>query len=236
MSRPARDTFEKLHAQIVDCRLCPRLVAWRETVAREKRRAFRDETYWGRPLPGFGDRQARIVLVGLAPAAHGGNRTGRFFTGDRSGDFLFAGLHRAGLCNQPTSTHVDDGLTLDDVYIVAPVRCAPPDNKPTPEEFRNCSGYLDRELALLAGTTKVIVALGAHAWSSTLGHFARARDLTLPRPLPAFGHGAEANLEGAPRLLGCYHVSQQNTQTGRLTPAMFDAVIAEAKKAARGSP
>ena len=233
MARPARDSFAALHAQIVDCRRCPRLVAWRETVAREKRRAFRDETYWGRPLPGFGDRKARSVLVGRAPAAHGGNRTGRFFSGDRSGDFLFKGLYRAGLCNQPTSTHRDDGLTLFDVYIVAPVRCAPPDNKPTKEEFAHCSEFLDRELRLLK--PEVIVALGAHAWTSTLGHFAR-RGLGLPRPLPAFGHGAVAQVEGAPVMLGCYHVSQQNTQTGRLTEAMFDRVIEEAKRVARRSP
>ena len=219
------EDFDSLHREIIACRRCPRLVEWRERVAREKRRAFRDQTYWGKPLPGFGDRAASIVLVGLAPAAHGGNRTGRFFTGDRSGEFLFAGLHRLGLANQPTSEHRDDGLTLTDVYILAPVRCAPPDNKPTPDEFRNCSGFFDRELLLLR--PKVIVALGSHAWASTLGHFER-RGWTPPKPRPAFGHGKEARVEGAPVLLGCYHVSQQNTQTGRLTPAMFDSVMRRA--------
>lgn len=227
---PPRETFASLHSEIVVCRKCPRLVAWRELVAREKRKAYRDETYWGRPLPGFGDKKARIVIVGLAPAAHGGNRTGRFFTGDRSGDFLFAGLHRAGLANQPTSTHVDDGLTLKDVYIVAPVRCAPPDNAPTPDEFRNCSGYLDRELALLK--PKVIFALGAHAWESTLKHFERT-GRAVPKPRPKFAHGARAEVANAAVLIGCFHVSQQNTQTGRLTPTMFDEALQVAVRAAR---
>jgi uracil-DNA glycosylase family 4 len=227
----AAETFESLHAEIVACRRCPRLVRWREQVAKEKRRAFSHEEYWGRPLPGFGDLRARIVLVGLAPAAHGGNRTGRFFTGDRSGVFLFAGLHRLGLANQPTSTHRDDGLTLKDVYIVAPVRCAPPDNRPTPEEFRNCSGFFDRELALLR--PRVFVALGAHAWEAILLHLAR-RGVALPRPRPAFAHGVELLLPGAPPLIGCYHVSQQNTQTGRLTASMLDAVMARALVLAGG--
>ena len=229
---PVGETFESLHAEIIACRRCPRLVAWRERVAREKRRAFWEEEYWGRPLPGFGDRGARIVLVGLAPAAHGGNRTGRFFTGDKSGEFLFAGLHRLGLANQPTSRHRDDGLTLRDVYVTAPVRCAPPDNRPTPEEFRNCSGFFDRELALLR--PRVFVALGAHAWESILLHLAR-RGIAVPRPRPAFTHGAELLPPSTPALIGCYHVSQQNTQTGRLTPAMLDAVIQRALALARGN-
>lgn len=231
-ARKSAGDFDSLHRRIVRCRACPRLVAWREQVAKEKRRAYREETYWGRPLPGFGDRKARIILVGLAPAAHGGNRTGRFFTGDRSGDFLFASLYRLGLANQPTSVSREDGLTLKDVFIVAPVRCAPPDNEPTPEEFRTCSGFLDAELALVSKTMQVIVALGAHAWESTLGHFER-RGLAIPKPRPKFGHGAEARVEGAPLLLGSFHVSQQNTQTGRLTPAMFDAVIARAMEVRR---
>ena len=226
-----RSSFESLHAEIVACRRCPRLVAWREKVAREKRRAFIREEYWGRPLPGFGDRRARIILVGLAPAAHGGNRTGRFFTGDRSGDFLFAGLHRLGLANQPTSMRLDDGLALEDVYIVAPVRCAPPDNRPTPEEFRTCSNFFDRELSLLS-RARVFVALGAFAWEAILLHLAR-RGVALPRPRAVFAHGAELVTPDAPILLGCYHVSQQNTQTGRLTPAMFDAVIGRAAAIAR---
>jgi uracil-DNA glycosylase family 4 len=220
-----KSDFEWLHGEIVVCRRCPRLVAWREKVAREKRRAFRDEEYWGRPLPGFGDRGARIAVIGLAPAAHGGNRTGRFFTGDRSGDFLFERLHHLGLANQPTSESRDDGLELDDVYILAPIRCAPPGNKPTPDEFDNCSGFFDRELELLS--PKVIVALGAYAWNATLGHFDR-RGWKVPTPRPKFGHGEEVRVDEAPVLLGSYHVSQQNTQTGRLTPKMFDQVLKRA--------
>ena len=211
-----------LHAEIVACRACPRLVAWREKVAREKRRAYRDEVYWGRPITGLGDENARVVIVGLAPAAHGGNRTGRIFTGDRSGDFLFAALHRAGFANQPTSISRDDGLALRDVFIVAPVRCAPPDNKPLPEEFARCAHFLDREIALLPGA-KVFVALGAIAWKASLDHFAR-RGIALPSPRPAFGHGASVPI-GPLWLVGSYHVSQQNTQTGRLTPSMLDRVF-----------
>ncbi|MBX5482195.1 MAG: uracil-DNA glycosylase [Myxococcaceae bacterium] len=227
-----RDALARLHAEIITCRACPRLVAWREKVATEKRRAFRDQTYWGRPLPGFGDPKAKIVIIGLAPAAHGGNRTGRFFTGDRSGDFLFARLYRAGLANQPTSTSRDDGLTLHDVFITAPVRCAPPNNAPTPEEFRTCAHWLDRELALLR--PRVFLALGAHAWDSTLRHLERAGQ-RLPKPRPKFAQGAIARIGDAPLILGCFHVSQQNTQTGRLTPAMFDAVIRTALRLA-GEP
>jgi uracil-DNA glycosylase len=215
-----------LHAEIVECRLCPRLVAWREQVAREKRRMFRDQTYWGRPITGFGDTKARLVIVGLAPAAHGGNRTGRIFTGDRSGDFLFAALHRAGLANQPHSVSRDDGLALSGVYIVSPVRCAPPDNKPTPDEFARCSRWLDAELAFIRNA-RVYLALGAFAWQHTLGHLERRGKNTAPQP--KFGHGAVATI-GDSVIVGSYHVSQQNTQTGRLTEAMFDAVIDRAMR------
>ncbi|MBJ6762595.1 uracil-DNA glycosylase [Myxococcaceae bacterium JPH2] len=215
--------WERLHQDIVECRACPRLVEWREEVARVKRRAYRDWTYWGRPVPGFGDPRARLVLVGLAPAAHGANRTGRMFTGDRSGDFLFAGLHRAGFANQPTSEHRDDGLRLKDAFIVAAGRCAPPDNKPEPEELARCAPFMDRELALLPA--RVLLALGAIGWNAALVALART-GVVIPSPRPAFGHGAELPLPGGRTLVGCYHVSQQNTQTGRLTPAMFDAVMA----------
>jgi uracil-DNA glycosylase len=226
---PARDPLRALHAEIVGCRSCPRLVRYRERVSREKRRAFRDQEYWGRPITGFGDRLARIVIVGLAPAAHGGNRTGRIFTGDRSGDFLFAALHRAGIANQPHSVARDDGLSLSGVFIVAPVRCAPPDNKPTPDEFARCARFLDAEIALLPNA-RVFVALGAHAWRSTLSHLAR-RGRAIPRPRPEFGHGAVARI-GEETVVSSYHVSQQNTQTGKLTEAMFDAVIARALREA----
>jgi uracil-DNA glycosylase family 4 len=201
-------------------------VEWREQVAREKRRAYRDWTYWGRPVPGFGDPRAGLVVIGLAPAAHGANRTGRVFTGDRSGDFLFAGLYRAGFANQPLSQHREDGLRLKDAFITASARCAPPDNKPLPEELARCAPFLDRELALLPA--RVLLALGAIGWNATLGWLARA-GWPLPSPRPAFGHGAELALPGAPVLLGCYHVSQQNTQTGRLTPAMFDTILARVR-------
>ncbi|XXF81212.1 uracil-DNA glycosylase [Myxococcaceae bacterium GXIMD 01537] len=214
--------LERLHEEIAGCRACPRLVEWREEVARVKRRAYRDWTYWGRPVPGFGDPRARLVIVGLAPAAHGANRTGRMFTGDRSGDFLFAGLHRAGFANQPTSVHRDDGLTLKDAFIVAAARCAPPDNKPLPEELARCAPFMDREVALLPA--RVFLALGAIGWNAALGYLGRAGG-GLPSARPAFGHGAEVPLPGGRFLIGCYHVSQQNTQTGRLTPAMFDAVM-----------
>lgn len=214
-----------LRDEIVACRACPRLVEWRERVARDKRRAYRDQPYWGRPIPGFGDPSARIVLVGLAPGAHGANRTGRIFTGDRSGDFLFAALHRVGLANQPTSVSRDDGLELRDVYVVAPVRCAPPDNKPLPEEIERCSSFLDRELELLPDV-RVLVALGGIAWRATLEHLAR-RGLVVAPPRASFAHGARAGVDGRV-VLGSYHVSQQNTQTGRLTPAMFDAVLTQA--------
>lgn len=215
----------ELEEQIAGCRRCPRLVAWRERTAREKRAAYRPETYWGRPVPGFGDPAARILIVGLAPAAHGGNRTGRVFTGDRSGNFLFGALHRAGLANQPTSTHRGDGLRLRDAFVSATVRCAPPANKPTTEERETCRAYLETELDLLADV-RVMIALGGYAWSQVL-RICRARG-DMPSPAPArFGHGAEVTL-GDRTLLGSYHPSQQNTFTGRLTPPMLDAVMARA--------
>ena len=216
-----------LHREIVDCRACPRLVAWREEVARLKVKRFRDWTYWARPLPGFGDPHARLLIVGLAPAAHGGNRTGRMFTGDRSGDFLYAALHRAGFANQPTSVRRDDGLALRGAFITAPCRCAPPGNKPLPDELARCSVWLDREIALLQDVS-VVLALGSIGWAAALSHFSR-RGVAIPRPRPQFGHAAEAKIPGGPVLLGCYHVSQQNTNTGKLTAKMIDAVLARAK-------
>jgi len=220
-----------LHRQIVECRACPRLVAWREEVARLKVKRFREWTYWARPLPGFGDPRARLLVVGLAPAAHGGNRTGRMFTGDRSGDFLYAALHRAGFANQPNSVRRDDGLALRGAFITAPCRCAPPGNKPLPDELARCSVWLDREVALLPSVS-VVLALGSIGWGAALSHFAR-RGLAIPRPRPQFGHGAEAKIPGGPVLLGCYHVSQQNTNTGKLTGKMIDAVLARAKELMR---
>jgi uracil-DNA glycosylase family 4 len=219
-----RQALDRLTAEIVECRRCPRLVAWREQVAREKVRRFRDDTYWGRPVPGFGDPEARILLLGLAPAAHGGNRTGRVFTGDASGDFLWAALHRAGLADRPASQRADDGLTLTDVYIAAAVRCAPPANKPTIDERDTCAPFLVRELGLLS-EVRVIVALGAFGWDAALRALADLGHITAPRP--KFGHGAEAAI-GPYRLLGVYHPSQQNTFTGRLTAAMIDAVLRRA--------
>jgi uracil-DNA glycosylase len=207
-----------LHAELIACRRCPRLVRWREEVAVVKRRAYADQPYWGRPVPGFGDPRARLVIVGLAPGAHGANRTGRVFTGDSSGAFLYAGLHRAGFANQPTSDHRDDGLTLRDAFVTCPVRCVPPDNKPTTAEVARCRPFLRRELALLR--PQVFLALGHLAWKATLDH------LEWPTPRPAFAHGAVVRHPASSvSLVGCYHVSQQNTQTGRLTPSMFDAVF-----------
>ena len=215
----------RLEAEVHACRRCPRLVAWRERVAREKRAAFRDETYWGRPIAGFGDPLARVLLLGLAPAAHGANRTGRVFTGDRSGDFLFAALHRTGFANQPTGRHRDDGLRLTDCWITASVRCAPPANKPLPSERDNCADWLRAELPLLVHA-RVVVCLGAFAWASGLRQLAPGL-----RPRPRFGHGAEARV-GDLTLLGCFHPSQQNTFTGVLTPAMLDAVLERARELA----
>jgi uracil-DNA glycosylase family 4 len=223
--------LDQLEREIVDCRLCPRLVAWREQVAREKRAAFAGETYWGRPVPGFGDPAARVVVLGLAPAAHGGNRTGRVFTGDRSGDFLFAALHRTGFANQPTSVHAGDGLALRDAWITAAVRCAPPANKPTPVERDTCLPYAARELELLADV-QVIVCLGAFAWDAAL-RLLSLRGAPVPKPRPRFGHGAEHHPEPPhPALLGCFHPSQQNTFTGKLTPVMIDAVLLRARELA----
>lgn len=217
----------ELDARVSVCRACHRLVAWREGVARQKRAAFADQPYWGRPAASFGDPDAAVLIVGLAPAAHGANRTGRMFTGDRSGDWLYAALHRAGYANQSTSVHAGDGLRLVGVRIVAAVRCAPPDNKPTPAERATCAPWLDRDLALAAPRLRSMLALGSIGWDAALAA-ARRLGWTVPRPKPRFGHGAEAVLDagGRPvRLIGSYHVSQQNTFTGKLTEAMLDEVL-----------
>jgi uracil-DNA glycosylase len=234
----ARDEeLTRLSASVSRCRRCPRLVAWREQVARERRAAFATERYWGRPVPGFGDPDARMLLLGLAPAAHGGNRTGRVFTGDRSGDFLFAALHRCGLANQPHSVGRDDGLELRGAWITAAVRCAPPANRPTPAERDTCLPWTVRELDLLADV-RVVLCLGAFAWSAALALIGargeRRSDGTLLsglRPRPRFGHGAELDA-GHYTLLGCFHPSQQNTFTGKLTEAMLDAVLLRASELA----
>jgi uracil-DNA glycosylase family 4 len=223
----SRDSLAALEREIVACRKCPRLVAWREEVARVKRASFAGETYWGRPLPGFGDPAAAVVVLGLAPAAHGGNRTGRVFTGDRSGDWLFAALYRAGYANQPTSRRRDDGLALRDAWIAAAVRCAPPANKPTTTERDTCLPYAIRELQLLE-SGRVIVCLGAFAWDAALRILA-AQGHERIRPRPRFGHGAEA-VSGGLTLLGCFHPSQQNTFTGRLTEGMLDTIFERARE------
>ena len=228
----AREALAVLEAEVVDCRRCPRLVEWRERVAREKVARFRDDEYWARPVPGFGDPGARILLLGLAPAAHGGNRTGRVFTGDASGDFLWPALCAAGLANRPASVRRGDGLEAIDLWVTAPVKCAPPDNRPLPSERDSCAPYLVRELAAL-DAVKVVVALGGFAWESALRTFAALGEPT-PRPTPRFGHGAEVQI-GRWTLLGCYHVSQQNTFTGRLTRQMLDSVLARAREASRPS-
>jgi uracil-DNA glycosylase family 4 len=208
--------------EIASCRKCPRLVEYREKVATEKRRAFRDWTYWGRPVPGFGDPRAELFILGLAPAAHGANRTGRVFTGDRSGEFLYAALHQAGFANQPTSLHRDDGLVLKNVYIAAALRCAPPANKPLPAELLRCRVYLQQELEIVK--PKVILALGRIAWDAYLDVLKKDRVIE-SRARFVFMHGAEAILPGGPRLVGVYHPSQQNTQTGRVTPPMYERVL-----------
>ena len=217
-----RDSLARVTAEIVDCRACPRLVAWREQVAVEKRASFAAEDYWGRPVPGFGDPDARLFVVGLAPAAHGGNRTGRVFTGDRSGDWLFGALHRAGYANQPTSVAVDDGLRLDDAYVAAVVRCAPPANKPTTDERDTCLPYFERELALMPNV-RVLVALGQFAYDNL------TRVLGV-RPRPRFGHGVEVDAGGGRTIICSFHPSQQNTFTGKLTVPMFDAVFQRARE------
>jgi len=218
--------LEVLTEEIVTCRACPRLVEWREQVAREKRAAYRDEEYWGRPVPGFGDLDARVVIVGLAPAAHGANRTGRMFTGDESGVWLYRALYRAGFANQPESLHRGDGMVLTDAWITAPVRCAPPANKPTPAERDTCRPFIERELALLT-RARVFVVLGAFGYQVTAG-------LLGVRPRPKFGHGVEVPVGDGRTILCSYHVSQQNTFTGTLTEAMLDAVFARARALVEG--
>ncbi len=221
--------LEQLATEIHGCRACPRLVEWREAVAADPPKRFRGERFWARPISGFGDPHASIVIVGLAPAATGANRTGRVFTGDRSGDFLYAGLHRAGLANQPISVSRDDGLELDGAWVTAVNRCAPPANKPTPQERDNCLPYLVRELALLS-EAKVLVPLGSYGWDGTLMAL-RALGHEIPKPKPKFGHAVEQQV-GPYTLLGCFHVSQQNTFTGKLTEPMLDAVFARARQLA----
>lgn len=218
-TRARARALEALAAEVVTCRACPRLVAWRELVGRDKRAAFRDEVYWARPVPGFGDPAARLVVVGLAPAAHGANRTGRLFTGDRSGDWLFAAMFRAGLANQPYSIHAGDGLELRGAWIAAPVKCAPPDNRPTPAERDACAPFLHRELEVLQ--PRVIVCLGAFGYAAVARHYGL-------RPRPRFGHAAEASVPGGPVLVCSFHPSQQNTFTRRLTEPMLDDVFARA--------
>ncbi len=218
----------QVEERIVRCEACPRLVAHRQAVARKKRRAYRDEVYWGRPVPGFGDPAARLVVVGLAPGAHGANRTGRVFTGDCSGDFLFAALHRAGLASQAQAVARDDGLRLQDTWVTLAARCVPPDNKPSPRELSSCAHFLDEELAELP-CMWALLALGAIAWHAVLG-WATRQGVQVPSPRPKFAHGAVVRL-GRHTLVGSYHVSQQNTQTGRLTPRMFDAVLRKAQRA-----
>jgi uracil-DNA glycosylase family 4 len=221
-------SFLELHKEVIACESCPRLREWCTTVAREKRKSFIEWNYWGKPVPGFGDRNARIWIIGLAPAAHGANRTGRVFTGDRSGDFLFAALHRVGLANQPTSTRRDDGLKLTDCYISATARCAPPANKPTPLEVKNCSSFLDREWGLLT-RKRVLLALGKIAWDAAID-LSRRNGCGANVRSTGFGHGAVAELGDRLSLVGSYHVSQQNTFTGKLTGQMFDAVLETCKK------
>ncbi len=206
--------------EVVECRTCPRLVEWREEMARTKRAAYREDIYWGRPVPGFGDPASRILVLGLAPAAHGANRTGRVFTGDRSGEWLFRAMHRAGLANQPTSVSIDDGLRLDGAWVTAAVKCAPPANVPAPDERDNCAPFLRREMSALDRVV-VVVCLGAFGYDAACRHFA-------VRPRPRFGHGLEVEVSGGPTLLCSFHPSQQNTFTGRLTESMLDAVFARA--------
>ena len=222
MSESATE-LQILEQEIIGCRMCPRLVEYREKVANEKRRAFREWTYWGKPVPGFGDPQAELFILGLAPGAHGSNRTGRMFTGDRSGEFLYTALYKAGFANQATWLRPDDELELKNVYIAAAVRCAPPANKPLPSEILHCRGYLERELALLR--PKVVLALGKIAWDAYL-NVLKSEGVIASRAEYCFAHGAVAKLPGnGPRLMGVYHPSQQNTQTGRVTPAMYAVTL-----------
>lgn len=229
MSQPSHATLAQINQTVVACERCPRLAAYRQRVAREKRRAFRDEDYWGRPVPSVGDPRARVLVVGLAPGAHGANRTGRMFTGDGSGDFLTPALYRAGFASQPTSTHVGDGLRLKDLYIVAVCHCAPPDNRPTPQEIATCRPYLVQHLQRLK-YVNVILALGKIAFDGVLAALAEA-GIEIPTPRPAFAHGAEYRV-GRYTLIASYHPSRQNTQTGRLTEAMFARIIEGVKAAA----
>jgi len=230
----ATDDLDELGARVSVCRACPRLVAWREDVALKKRASFADQPYWGRPIAGWGAANPSVLIVGLAPAANGGNRTGRIFTGDSSGDWLFASLHRTGLARQPTSLHAGDGQALIDARMVAAVRCAPPDNKPTPLERDTCAPWIAQELLLVAPSVRVVVCLGSFGWAAALKALARA-GYAVPRPLPKFGHAVEVPLSGPGdlTLLGCYHPSQQNTFTGRLTADMLDAVFRRARELAR---
>jgi uracil-DNA glycosylase family 4 len=226
---PPRDEIEELRAEIISCRRCPRLVEHRERMAREKRRAFRDWEYWGKPVPGFGDPRARLLILGLAPAAHGANRTGRMFTGDRSGDWLYRALHKAGFASQPSSSRADDGLTLRDAYITAAARCAPPDNRPLRVEIEGCRSYLLRELGLLP-RVRAILALGKIGFDAALRLLVE-RGAVIPRPSPRFAHGAVASLgDEHPIVVASYHPSQQNTQTGRLTEKMLDDVMRQVQK------
>ena len=226
-------TLDELDGRSSVCRACPRLVAWREEVARTRRASFAEQVYWGRPVTGWGPQSASIVVVGLAPAAHGGNRTGRIFTGDRSGDWLFAALHRAGLARQPESTSAGDGQELVDLRLTLPVRCAPPGNAPTPSERDTCRSWLSAEWRFLQPTAQVVVVLGGYGWAA-LWPVLRAAGEQVPAPVPRFGHGVEVALRDGPTVLGCYHVSQQNTFTGRLTEAMLDDVFARAKALSAG--
>ena len=229
-----KDSLTRVNRDVVRCGKCPRLVAWRAEAAANPPRRYRGHAYWARPLPGFGDHAARLLVVGLAPAAHGGNRTGRMFTGDRSGDWLYEALFRAGFANRPASVRRDDGLELTDCYISAAVRCAPPANKPSPDEFHECRGYLVRELGLMPGL-RVVLALGKIAFDSYL-KAASDRGEAFPRPRPRFGHGSRCELRDGLTLLGSYHPSQQNTFTGRLTRPMFHQVFRQARAILRASP
>jgi len=224
----AADSLDEVDARSSVCRACPRLVAWREQVAEVKRASFADQDYWGRPITGWGPQTARIAVVGLAPAAHGGNRTGRIFTGDRSGDWLFAALHRAGLASSPVSVTADDAQQLHDLRITLPVRCAPPGNQPLPAERDACAPWLSAEWRFLQPTVRVVVVLGGYGWSA-LWPTLRGAGEQVPSPLPKFGHGVEVHLPSGVTVLGCFHVSQQNTFTGRLTEAMLDAVFTRAR-------